>query len=181
MSSVTQALGIESQVGDWAPQSQSGREARIPRHLWPCQTGEYPTYGPGTPCGLLCLGEGQQTQRQLGNVLGLDLRKEGGPTHVSLCPPSGSWNEEGPEALSSQPELGVGVGVQDGHGSSYLPCQAQEGGPLLPFPRKSVPSPCAPAPCSLEMEEETGRAGVGLPNCTTPHTHQGSSRPQGSS
>lgn len=89
-------------------------------------------------------------------------RKEGGPTHVPLCPTSRSWNEEGPEALSSQPELGIGVGVRDGHSSSYLPCQAQEVGELLPFPRKSVPSPCAPASCNLEMQEETGKAGIGL-------------------
>lgn len=37
---LSQVLGTGSRVGDWALPSQNGREARIPRLLWPCQTGE---------------------------------------------------------------------------------------------------------------------------------------------
>lgn len=57
LSCIAQVPGTGSPVGDLAPQSLSGREARIPRHPWPHQTGECPTCTLGIPHGLLCPAE----------------------------------------------------------------------------------------------------------------------------
>ena len=151
LSSVAQVLGTESQVGDSAPRSQSGRGARIPRHPRPQQTGEclppapmpwaqhagsFATERAGAaslprwrPAGLA---KGR-LRGSRGVALGSDPETRGPSGPCLNSAPVGPRMRNGPEHAAP----GRGTRTRRWHPFPSLPRQAQEVGAWIPFSQEA--------------------------------------------